>query len=283
MSSPRPLAPHAPEAVEDIELSLLLEGVYRLSGHDFRQYTAATIRRRVQHAVAVEGLVTISELQNRVLHDPAAMTRLRETLSINVTEMFRDPSFFRALREQVLPVLRTHPFIRVWHAGCSTGEEVYSLAILLHEAGLLDRARLYATDMHAPALQAARQGIYPLEKIAAYERNYREAGGTANFSEYFTTQYDHALVRADLRQNIIWGQHNLATDSSFNEFHLILCRNVLIYFTKPLQEQVKALLWHSLVPFGVLGLGLHESMEFSEHAPRFETLNLSDKLYRRIG
>lgn len=272
-----------PELTEDIELSLLLEGVYRVTGHDFRQYTPATMRRRALHAASAEGLHSISELQGRVLRDAAAMQRLRETLSINVTEMFRDPSFFQALREQVLPVLRTHPFIRIWHAGCSTGEEVYSLAILLREAGLLDRSRLYATDMHAPALNAARSGIYPVQKLAAYERNYRESGGTGEFGAYFTAQYEHALVRADLRQNIIWGQHNLATDSSFNEFHLILCRNVLIYFTQRLQEQVKALLWHSLTPFGMLALGRHESMDFSEHAPRFTTLNLTEKLYRRIG
>ncbi|GGR92593.1 CheR family methyltransferase [Deinococcus sedimenti] len=272
-----------PDAAGDIELALLLEGVYRATGHDFRQYTAATVRRRVLHAMAAEDLHSISELQGRVLRDPAAMLRLRETLSINVTEMFRDPSFFRALRDQVLPVLRTHPFIRIWHAGCSSGEEVYSLAILLHEAGLLDRARLYATDMHAPALNAARSGIYPLDKMTAYAGNYAQAGGQGDFGAYFTTQYGHALVRADLRQNIIWGQHNLATDGSFNEFHLILCRNVLIYFTRHLQEQVKALLWHSLAPFGLLALGRHESMDFSEHASRFSTLTLTEKLYRRIG
>lgn len=272
-----------PDAAEDIELALLLEAVFRATGHDFRQYTAATIRRRVLHAMHAEGFASMSELQGRVLRDQAAMLRLRETLSINVTEMFRDPSFFRALREQVLPVLRTHPFLRIWHAGCSTGEEVYSLAILLHEAGLLDRARLYATDMHAPALNVARSGIYPLEKLGPYALNYTQSGGQGDFGSYFTTQYGHALVRADLRQNIIWGQHNLATDGSFNEFHLILCRNVLIYFTRHLQEQVKALLWHSLTPFGTLALGRHEGMEFSEHAPRFTTLNLTEKLYRRIG
>ncbi|UBV42001.1 protein-glutamate O-methyltransferase CheR [Deinococcus taeanensis] len=271
------------EPLEEIELSLLLEGVFRATGHDFRAYTRATIRRRVLHAVAAEGLRTISALQGQVLRDPAAMQRLRETLAINVTGMFRDPTFFQALREQVIPTLRTHPFIRVWHAGCSTGEEVYSLAILLSEAGLLERTRLYATDMHAPALGVARQGIYPAAKMNAYEAAYQDAGGQADFRRYFTWQYDHALVRADLRQPIIWGQHNLATDSSFNEFHLILCRNVLIYFTRPLQDHVKALLHDSLTPFGILALGRHETMDFSVHAPRFECLNLTEKLYRRVG
>lgn len=277
------MRPPVPEPLERIELSLLLEGVYRVTGHDFRGYATATIHRRVVHAAAQEGLPSISALLAKVMHDPLAMTRLRETLSINVTEMFRDPTFFRALREQVLPVLRTHPFIRVWHAGCSTGEEVYSLAILLAEAGLLGRTRLYATDMHVPALNAAKRGIYRLDKLEGYARNYREAGGQAELEDYFTAQYDHALIRADLRSSVIWGEHNLVTDRSFNEFHLILCRNVLIYFDRPLQEHVKTLLWQSLVPFGVLGLGHHEMLEFSGVAPRFETLSLSEKLYRRIA
>ncbi|MFC4638350.1 CheR family methyltransferase [Deinococcus hohokamensis] len=271
------------EPLEDIEISLLLEGIYRHSGHDFRAYAPATVRRRVLHAVSQEGLPSISALQARVLHDPAALTRLRDTLSISVTEMFRDPPFYQALREQVLPVLRTHPFLRVWHAGCATGEEVYSLAILLSEAGLLERTRLYATDISAPALAVARRGIYPLDKLSQYTRNYRLAGGERPFHAYYTAQYDHGLMHAELRRNIIWGQHNLVTDGSFNEFHLILCRNVLIYFTPPLQAQVQGLLLGSLMPFGVLGLGRHETLEFSEHQHRFETLNLSEKLYRRIA
>ncbi|GBF07866.1 protein-glutamate O-methyltransferase, cheR [Deinococcus aerius] len=271
------------ESLEDIEIALLLEGVYRHYGHDFRGYAAATVRRRVLHCLHTEGLPTVSALQGRVLHDPRAMTRLLEALSINVTGMFRDPGFYRALREQVLPLLRTHPFIRVWHAGCATGEEVYSLAILLSEAGLLGRSRLYATDMSAAALVVARNGIYPQEKLAAYARNYALSGGTGDFGAYFTQQYGHGRVDASLRQNIIWGQHNLVTDGSFNEFHLILCRNVLIYFNRPLQEQVQGLLVGSLAPFGVLGLGRHESLEFSPHAWRFATLNLSEKLYRRTA
>ncbi|MFC4424963.1 CheR family methyltransferase [Deinococcus navajonensis] len=275
--------PFASEPLEDIEISLLLEGIYRHSGHDFRAYAPATLRRRVLHAMSQEGLPTISALQARVLHDPAALTRLRDTLSISVTEMFRDPPFYQALREQVLPVLRTHPFLRVWHAGCATGEEVYSLAILLAEAGLLERTRLYATDISAPALAVARRGIYSQDKLTQYADNYRMSGGRRPFEAYFTAQYDHGLMHAELRRNIIWGQHNLVTDGSFNEFHLILCRNVLIYFTAPLQSQVQALLLDSLMPFGVLGLGRHETLEFSEHQRRFETLNLSEKLYRRIA
>ncbi|SMB80184.1 CheR family methyltransferase [Deinococcus hopiensis] len=277
-----PLSPPT-DALEQIEITLLLEGVYQHYGHDFRGYAPGTVRRRVLHCLQAERLPTVSALQDRVLHDPAAMTRLVAALSIQVTEMFRDPSFYRALREQVLPVLRTHPFLRVWHAGCSTGEEVYSLAILLEEAGLLSRTRLYATDVSAPALAVARQGIYSAEKLAGYARNYTDAGGARSFSAYFTQGQGHALVSAPLRQNVIWGQHNLVTDGSFNEFHLILCRNVMIYFARPLQEQVQGLLHASLVTFGVLGLGQHETLEFSPHSAHFETLNYREKLYRRIA
>lgn len=272
-----------PESLQDVEIALLLEGVYRVYGHDFRGYAPATLRRRVLHALHAEGVPTVSALQARVLHEPAALGRLLGALSIQVTEMFRDPSFYRALREQVLPVLRTHPFVRVWHAGCATGEEVYSLAILLHEAGLLERTRLYATDLSAAALEVARQGLYPGDKVDAYARNYAASGGEGDFAAYFTRLDGHAQVSAELRRHVIWGQHNLVSGGSFNEFHLILCRNVLIYFTRPLQEQVQGLLLGSLMPFGVLALGRHESLDFSAHAGRFSTLNLAEKLYRKVS
>lgn len=272
-----------PDSLEDIEITLLLEGVFRHYGHDFRGYAPGTVRRRVLHCLQAEGLPTVSALQGRVLHDPAALKRLVSALSIHVTEMFRDPAFYRALREQVLPVLRTHPFLRVWHAGCSTGEEVYSLAILLEEAGLLARTRLYATDLSASVLATARQGVYPADKLAGWAQNYAEAGGKRPLSAHFTVQGDLALVSASLRQNVTWGQHNLVTDGSFNEFHLILCRNVMIYFSRTLQEQVLELLRGSLVRFGVLGLGSHETLDFSAQAANFETLNAREKLYRRTA
>jgi len=281
-----PPAAHPPETLQDVETALLLEGVYRVYGHDFRGYAPATLRRRVLHALRAEGLPTVSALQARVLHEPAALARLLDALSIHVTQMFRDPSFYRALREQVVPVLRTHPFVRVWHAGCATGEEVYSMAILLREAGLLERTRLYATDLSAAALEVARQGIYPEDKLSAYAQNYAGSGGRENFAAYFTPQAGspaHAQVSAELRRHVIWGQHNLVSGGSFNEFHLILCRNVLIYFTRPLQQQVQGLLLGSLMPFGVLALGRHESLDFSPHAGRFSTLNLGEKLYRRVS
>ncbi|UQN09119.1 protein-glutamate O-methyltransferase CheR [Deinococcus sp. QL22] len=271
------------ESLEDIEIALLLEGMYRYYGHDFRSYAPVTLRRRILHCLHAEGLPTVSALQHRVLHDQQALTRLLETITIRVTEMFRDPSFYWALRDEVLPLLRTYPFIRVWHAGCATGEEVYSLAILLAEAGLLHRTRLYATDISADALAVARSGIYSQQRLTVYADNYALAGGRGNFESYFTQRDDHGRIESSLRENIIWGQHNLATGGSFNEFHLILCRNVLIYFNSALQEHVQNLLVESLTSFGVLGLGRHESMEFSPYARRFATLNLSEKLYRRIA
>lgn len=271
------------EPTEAVETELLLEAVYRVYGHDFRGYAPATLRRRVRHAVQVEGLPSVSALQHQVLHEPQALGRLLGALSIPVTEMFRDPSFYRALREQVLPVLRTHPFLRVWHAGCATGEEVYSLAMVLEEEGLLERTRLYATDLSAAALEAARAGLYPQEKLDAYAQSYREAGGRADFAAYFDRHGGHGRVMERLRRPVIWGQHNLVSGGSFNEFHLILCRNVLIYFSKPLQEQVQELLLGSLMPFGVLALGRHESLDFSPHAGRFSALNPAEKLYRRVS
>ena len=270
-------------SLEDIELSLLLEGLYRRHGFDFRDYAPATIRRRVLHALQVEGLPTISALQERVLRDTHVAQRLVEHLAVSVTEMFRDPSVFRALREQVVPLLRTHPFVRIWHAGCATGEEVYSLAILLHEEGLLERSRLYATDLSANALRRARDGIYPADRLELYERNYTEAGGRAEFSGYLTQQYGHGIVRADLRRSIVWGQHNLATDGSFNEFHLVLCRNVLIYFNSALQTRVFSLLHDSLATFGMLALGRHESLDFASVADRFSVMNAAEKLYKKVA
>ncbi|WP_027481788.1 CheR family methyltransferase [Deinococcus pimensis] len=272
-----------PPDVEALEIDLLLEGVHRRYGFDFRGYASATLHRRVQHCVRAEGLATVSALQERVLRDAAAFERLVSCLSISVTEMFRDPPFYAALRERIIPTLRTYPFIRVWHAGCATGEEVYSMAILLAEADLLGRARLYATDISAHALQRAQDGIYSAERLDLYARNYREAGGTGDFASYFTQQYDRGIVRADLRHNIIWGQHNLVTDGSFNEFHVILCRNVLIYFDRDLQERVYGLLDESLAARGTLGLGRHETLDFTPLARRYQTLDPREKLYRRTA
>ena len=278
-----PGPPYAYNAdLEHLEIELLLEGVFRHYGFDFRAYAYASIRRRLWKRVEGEGLGTISQLQARILHDADAMERLLLDLSVNVTSMFRDPGFYREFRAQVVPLLRTYPFIRIWHAGCSTGEEVFSMAILLEEEGLYDRARLYATDINDVVLQRAKQGIFPLERMQEYTENYIKAGGTRSFSEYYTAKYDGALFSAALTRNIVFSQHNLVTDRSFSEFHVIFCRNVLIYFDKTLQNRVHRLFYESLVMFGVLALGSKESLKFSQFEPCYEKLSSTEKLYKKV-
>ena len=268
--------------LETIELGLLLEGVYRHYGYDFREYALASLRRRVWRRVREEGLSSITALTERVLHEPACMARLLGDLSISVTAMFRDPHFYVAFSELVVPQLRTYPFTRIWVAGCSTGEEVYSLAILLAEHGLYDRTRIYATDINQLVLEHAREGVYPLERMQEYTDNYIRAGGTRAFSEYYVAAYDGALFDPALRENVVWAQHNLAQDGSFNEFHVILCRNVLIYFDRSLQNRVHRLFYESLDRFGTLCLGNRESIRFSDYEGCFEELDAEARLYRRI-
>lgn len=268
-------------ALERIEIELLLEGVFRHYGFDFRSYAYASLRRRVWKRIEAEGLPTVTALQERVLHDPEAMNQLLLDLSINVTAMFRDPAFYAALRTRVIPILRTYPFIRVWHAGCSTGEEVYSMAILLLEEGLYERARIYATDINEVVLQKAKSGIFPLNRMQEYTENYIRAGGTRSFSEYYTAMYDGALFSPALLKNVVFSQHNLVTDRSFSEFNLILCRNVLIYFDKALQERVHGLFYDSLAMFGILGLGSKESLKFSRYEECYEAVSQGDKIYRK--
>ncbi len=274
--------PAARDDLEEIELALLLEGVFRKYGFDFREYASASLRRRVWRRVHAEGLSTISELQARLLHDPACMERLLLDLSINVTAMFRDPSFYNAFRAKVVPQLRTYPFTRIWVAGCSTGEEVYSLAILLREEGVYDRARIYATDINESVLDRARTGVFPLEKMREYTQNYIKAGGTQAFSEYYLAKYDGAQFQRSLIDNVVFAQHNLVSDRSFNEFNVIVCRNVMIYFDRVLQDRVHELFYESLMTFGVLGLGHKESIRFSPHADSFEELDPAEKLYRKV-
>ena len=211
----------ASDTLENIELSLLLEGVFQHYGFDFRNYAPSSLKRRVRHYMREENLPTSSALQGRLLHDTAAMERFLLTLSINVSAVFRDPQFYLTFRDKIIPRLRTYPFIRIWHAGCATGEEVYSIAILLEEAGLYERTRIYATDMNEAILARAADGIYPLGKMKEYTDNYIKAGGKQVFSDYYTAQYGSAIFRGSLKKNIVWAQHNLATDGSFNEFHVI--------------------------------------------------------------
>ena len=271
------------DELEAIEIELLLEALFRYYGFDFRDYAIASLNRRIWNAIKAEGLSSVSGLQEKVLHDPACLERFLLGLSVNVTSMFRDPSFYQSFRHQVVPLLRTYPFIRIWDAGCSTGEEVYSIAILLEEEGLYHRCRIYATDMNELVLKQAKAGIYSLKLIQEYTQKYLQAGGKRAFSEYYTAAYDNAIFRSSLKENMIFSQHNLATDGSFNEFNVILCRNVLIYFNQSLQERVHKLLYESLSRFGVLGLGRQESLKFTPHEHQYEALDSREKLFRRIG
>lgn len=268
--------------LERVEIELLLEGVFRHYGFDFRAYAFASIRRRLWKRIEAEGLKSISELQALVLHEPPAMERLLFDLSVSVTAMFRDPGFYRVFRDKVIPLLRTYPFIRIWHAGCSTGEEVYSTAIVLEEEGLLDRTRIYATDINDAVLQQARAGIFPLNRMQEYTENYIAAGGRRSFSEFYTAMYDGALFSPSLTRNVAFSQHNLVTDRSFSEFNVIFCRNVLIYFDRTLQNQVHELFYQSLIMFGILAVGSKESLRFSQHERSYEKLDSRAKVYRKI-
>ncbi len=267
--------------LERLEIDLLLEAVFRHTGNDFRGYAFSSLRRRLKKRLEGEGLRTFSGLQDLVLHDDAAMGRLLRDMSVSVTGMFRDPSFFLAFRTKVVPILRTYPFFRIWHAGCSTGEEVYATAILLEEEGLLDRARLYATDMSADAIERAKSGIFPIARMREYTANYLHAGGQRSFSEYYTAHYDAALFDPRLRRNVLFAQHNLATDTSFSEFNVVLCRNVLIYFSKPLKERVLGLFEESLAALGLLCLGRRESLRFTSAEHAYEEFDAKERIYRR--
>lgn len=265
-----------------LELELLFQGVFRHYGIDFRDYARTSLRRRVALAMEREQVETVSALQDKVLHDRACLDRLIKILSVHVSAMFRDPSFYLAFRKTVVPMLRTYPFIRIWHAACSSGEEVYSMAILLREEGIYDRCRIYATDMSEEILKTARDGIFRLEDMQKYTANYLKAGGTRSFSEYYRANDDGALFSSELRDNVVFAPHNLAQDRSLNEFNAILCRNVLIYFNKDLQNKVYGLLHESLSLFGVLALGKMESMRFTMYEPKYETLDDRQRIYRKV-
>jgi chemotaxis protein methyltransferase CheR len=269
--------------VEALELELLLEAVFRLYGYDFREYARTSMRRRVANIMQQEGVDTISALQERVLHDRGCWERFLNGVSVNVSAMFRDPGFFRAFRVHAVPLLRTYPFIRIWQAGCSLGEEAYSLAILLEEEDLYERSLIYATDINEATLRQAREAIYPAELMQKYTQNYLQAGGQRSFSEYYTARYEFAILRPALQRNIVFSQHNLVGDGPFNEFNVILCRNVMIYFSRPLQERTHALFEASLGMFGILGLGSRESLRFMPQERLYEPLVPNEKLYRRIA
>ena len=266
----------------DPAIAELLETLDERTGLDFRDYAPSSLYRRIQRRVSAERVDSVAALDQLIKTQPAALARLAEALTVPVTSMFRDPAFFRDFRAHVAPFLRTHPFLRLWVAGCSTGQEVYSLAIVLHEEGLYERSRIYATELQPTTLDQAASGIYSLATMQEYTRNYQESGGTADFSDYYSADASSAIVRPHLRRNIVFAAHNLVSDRSFNEFHLIFCRNVMIYFNRTLQQRVHDLLYESLALWGYLGLGRSESVRFSQHEHRYEPVSGRERLYRKI-
>lgn len=269
--------------LETLEIELFLEGIFRHYGYDFRQYSAASLKRRIHTFLEREQLKTVSALQNRILHDAGCLERFLLAVTVNTTDMFRDPGFFLAFRERVTPLLRQYPGARIWHAGCSTGEEVYSMAILLTEAGIYDQCQIYATDLSEAALGRAKEGVYSLSAMKGFSANYHRAGGKASLSEYYTAAYGNAIVHDSLRRNIVFAQHNLTTDGSFNAFHAIVCRNVMIYFNPALQSKVARLFYDSLCAPGLLALGSKELLHGNEQGAAFELMDRASRIYRKVG
>ena len=269
--------------VERIEISLLLDGIYRRWGYDFNHYSHTSLKRRLDRAREDAGLKRFTELLDLLLHDQRAFDGFLKHMSITVTEMFRDPLFYKAVREQVIPVLKTFPFVKIWHAGCATGEEVYSMAILLHEEDFLDRTRIYATDFNKHSLDVAEKGIYPARHMEAYAENYRASGGKRDFADYYSAGYGLAKVKDFLQERVTFSYHNLVTDGVFGEMNLISCRNVLIYFDKILQERVFTLFADSLRHGGFLCLGAKETLNFSGVKKLFDPLEGRQKIYKMSG
>jgi chemotaxis protein methyltransferase CheR len=266
---------------DELEMRLLLDAVYHRFQYDFRQYSPASVRRRLTLALRALSCNTFSALQDRVLHDPSTFPVLLSYLTVQVSDLFRDPRYFRVLRERVVPVLRTYPSVKIWIAGCSNGEEVYSFAILLREEGLLDKTLIYATDINADALQAAEAGIYALDRMKLFTANHQASGGTCSLSSYYTARYGSAVFDRTLRKNVVFSDHSLATDTVFGEMQVVSCRNVLIYFERPLQDRAVGLFRDSLCVRGFLGLGAKETLRFSRHEADFELVAAEERWYRR--
>lgn len=277
--------PHSTAAVDrdDIELQLLLQAIYLQFHYDFRSYAGASLKRRVMTAKERFGCATVSQLQDKVLHDPTVFPALLDLLTIQVSDMFRDPPYFLALRGLVLPVLRTYPSLKLWVAGCSSGEEAYSLAILLREEGLLDRAMIYATDINPNALRLAQEGVFDIAKLDGFAANHRGAGGTTPLSDHFTAAYGRAVFDQSLKDHIIFADHSLATDSVFAEVQLVSCRNVLIYFDRALQDRALGLFREALCRKGFLGLGSKESLRFSSHSDAFADLDAQRRIFQKAA
>lgn len=266
---------------EQIEIKLLLEAIYLKYGYDFRHYAGAHTKRRLEYRRSISQFDTFLDMARRLLYDEEFFNQLLLDLSINVTEMFRDPWVYKRFREVVIPHLMTYPFIKVWHAGCSAGQEVYSMAILLDEEGMKKRAQIYATDFNEIILEKAREGIYPLDVIREYTANYQKGGGKRSFSDYYLADYDNVVINRELKERILFSSHNLVTDGVFGEMHVIFCRNVLIYFDRELQNRVLKLFSESLCPGGFLCLGTKENLKFSDVWSNFELVSESEKIYRK--
>jgi len=269
------------EDTSELEISLILEAIYQKYGYDFRQYSKAHINRRIKNKMRMSGLEDISHFQNKVLNEEIFANELLQDLSITVTEMFRDQDFYRSLRENVIPILKTYPFIKIWHAGCATGEEAYSMAIILQEEGLYDRTTIYATDFNQQALNRAKEGIFSNALMREYTSNYQLSGGKEPFSSYYTSSHDNIIMNQSLKKNIVWANHNLVIDSVFAEVHLILCRNVLIYFDVNLQNKVQKLFYGSLVNGGILCLGSKESLRFTDFFERYSELDKKQRIFKK--
>jgi chemotaxis protein methyltransferase CheR len=266
---------------DDIELELLLDAIYEGFHYDFRQYSKASVRRRVAQALHALDCRSFEGLRARLIRDPSAFPILLQYLTVQVSDLFRDAAYFRVFRQRIVPVLRTYPSLKIWIAGCSTGEEVYSFAILLREEGLLDKTILYATDINGQALRAAEAGVYPIERLKAFTVNHQASGAPCSLASYYTAKYGSAVFDRSLRKNIVFSDHSLATDAVFTEAQVVSCRNVLIYFEPTLQERAVALFRESLCPRGFLGLGVKETLRFSKHEAEFEAFAVDERWYRR--
>lgn len=269
------------EEIINLEIRLLLEGVYQVYGYDFREYSEASLRRRLTQWLSGSGFATLSVAQSHLLRDRGLFDTLLRGITVNVSEMFRDPAFFKAVREQIVPYLKTYPFVKIWNAGCATGEEAYSMAILLLEEGFKGRFRIYATDINEEGICKAVEGIYPLQEMQRFTRSYQHAGGKGSFSDYYTARYDHAILNSSLRENIVFAAHNLAVDADFGVMNLILCRNVMIYFKAPLKERVLGLFDSSLLQGGYLCLGMKESLDHRKISDRYEAVTEKMQIYRK--
>lgn len=272
----------AQDRIINLELELLLQAIQRQYDYDFTEYSRAHVKRRVLHYLNVNGIPHISELQHRILTDENCFKRLLKELSINVTEMFRNPMFYKAIREKVVGLLKTYPYLKIWHAGCATGEEVYSFAILLKEEGLYDRTQIYATDFNSEVIKKAKTGSFSIRNIRDYTSNYQQSGGKESFSDYYHATDNRVIFDKSLSRNIVFAEHNLVTDGVFSEVNMVISRNVLIYFNRELQNKVLNLMDRSLVTGGFLGLGSKETIMFSDIAVKYKAIDSKERIFKKI-